>query len=475
MEQNVLYSILPIITTLSYLVNDPTITITRMCIALLPLSIPLLLYFRNANCSRLFRSPCIKRGNHIDFTARLRIKAWDEEPNSIIRNFSTVLWEWNRCNETVNCVNLMEESVGNRYIYEDNANISNKPQPIFADDQNTFFWHSARPNIQYRMWVERNTDRDGYTTSELILTMRFLKHTPSAVVEHIEFLKTEAQNILLHRELKQRVLVSIESKDEEKKGPGFMVYEFNTTTSFANFFSEESSTVYKDIQEFQNNKKAYERTGRPWTYTILNEGPPGVGKTKLVKAVAALTGYTLIVINLNHIPNAQVLYEAFHMSSLAGECVPHDKRLYYIPEVDTQIHSILKARDTVTNLVSLEDTKPKKDDKKPNIEIPSTKPTLGEILNVIDGIPERHGHILIMDTNCLKDLDPALIRPGRVDRILSWKPMSSLCVKQYLENYYETSLPKRVSLPNRVLTAAKLQSIVAGSPTLEHCLLTLKN
>jgi chaperone BCS1 len=236
--------------------------------------------------------------------------------------------------------------------------------------------------------------------------------------------------------------------------------------------------VYKDIQEFQNNKKAYERTGRPWTYTILNEGPPGVGKTKLVKAVAALTGYTLIVINLNHIPNAQVLYEAFHMSSLAGECVPHDKRLYYIPEVDTQIHSILKARDTAKleiNLVSLEDTKPKKEDKKPNIEMPSTKPTLGEILNVIDGIPERHGHILIMDTNCLKDLDPALIRPGRVDRILSWKPMSSLCVKQYLENYYETTLPKRVSLPNRMLTAAKLQSIVAGSPTLEHCLLTLKN
>jgi len=69
-----------------------------------------------------------------------------------------------------------------------------------------------------------------------------------------------------------------------------------------------------------------------------------------------------------------------------------------------------------------------------------------------------------MDTNCLKDLDPALIRPGRIDRILSWKSMSALSIQQYLENYYMKPVPRRATLPDRTLTAAKLQSIVSNSP-----------
>jgi hypothetical protein len=472
MEQNVLYTITSLLTSLSWLLNDPNMTPFRICIYLLPMILPLFMLID----FKKFRWILVKfrpSSNALDFTARIRLRNWDEEPNSIIRNFSTVLWEWNRLNHTVNCKNLMEESVGNCYYNFENDIHDKRQQPIFVDDQTTFFWHAARPKIHYKMWMERNTDRDGISHSELLLTMRFFENSPSNVVEHIEYLKKEAMTILKNRAQKQRILVSVQETGEssEKGGPGFMIYEFKTTTSFANFFSEEAAIVKKELEIFMNDKKSYERTGRPWTYTILNEGPPGVGKTKLVKAVAALTGYTLIVINLNHITSGQKLYEAFHMSSLAGEHVPHDKRLYYIPEVDTQMTDILKNRNakTLPNLVAIEDDK-----KTTTMTTTNNKPTLGEILNIIDGIPERHGHILIMDTNCLKELDPALIRPGRVDRILSWKPMSALCIKQYLENYFEVKVPKRAVLPDRKLTAAKLQSIVSNSANLEECLGSLR-
>jgi ATP-dependent 26S proteasome regulatory subunit len=90
-------------------------------------------------------------------------------------------------------------------------------------------------------------------------------------------------------------------------------------------------------------------------------------------------------------------------------------------------------------------------------------PTLGEILNVLDGVPERHGHILVLDTNHLATLDPALIRPGRVDRILSWKKLSAASVRRFLENFYEKAIPATVAFPDRRWSAAELQGAAASA------------
>jgi len=416
---------------------------------------------------------CCKRRGRLEFIARQQLRRWNDDPNSFLRQFAVVMWDWNKKGELLGCTRIVEEANAPTGYYndEDGTEVNLRSSPLFVDDITNEFYNRLEPRIRYKMWIEHSHDTHGMDTSIIYLEITFLGNMlPNDLVHHIETIKLRAREITALNKMKQRVLVTTDmTAMTDVTVPVFMSYDFTTTSSFDNFFSAEATSVHKDIQHFLQNKSVYERLGRPWTYTVLNEGPPGVGKTKLVKAIAALTGYTLIIINLHHIPSMRTLYEAFHNPILDGDAIPHSKRLYYIPEVDTQICEVLKQRQRTRQR--------KPETVKAGIETTAVtkvaRPTLGEILNVLDGVPERSGHILIMDTNHIDELDKALIRPGRVDRIVRWKALRGIDVRNYLENYYGVALPKKLTFPDHVYTAAELGALVSQQP-LDVCLQTLK-
>merc|ERR1712146_754646 len=85
----------------------------------------------------------------------------------------------------------------------------------------------------------------------------------------------------------------------------------------------------------------------------------------------------------------------------------------------------------------------KKNKKKaPSIDVIETidKLNLSGLLNVLDGVVDSPGRILVMTTNHPEKLDPALIRPGRINRRvhLGYLVPEQLCA--IAEHYLRTSL-----------------------------------
>lgn len=66
--------------------------------------------------------------------------------------------------------------------------------------------------------------------------------------------------------------------------------------------------------------------------------------------------------------------------------------------------------------------------------------SLAGLLNVLDGVVDTPGRIVILTSNHPERLDPALIRPGRVDKMLMLGFMEGPDVVSMLELYFQTSL-----------------------------------
>jgi SpoVK/Ycf46/Vps4 family AAA+-type ATPase len=88
------------------------------------------------------------------------------------------------------------------------------------------------------------------------------------------------------------------------------------------------------------------------------------------------------------------------------------------------------------------------------------KLTLGGLLNAIDGVAESDGRVLVITTNMRDKLDPALLRPGRVDLQLELGPMSPQMFRTAFKSFFpETIIPPSFEWPEG-MTPAAFQHII---------------
>lgn len=151
-----------------------------------------------------------------------------------------------------------------------------------------------------------------------------------------------------------------------------------------------SDSILADVQEFIRNPKWYSDRGIPYRRGYLLHGPPGCGKSSYITALAGEIEFGICVLNLSD-------------RSLT------DDRLNHLLSVAPQ-QSIILLEDIDSAFVSREDTAQQK-----SAYEGLNRVTFSGLLNCLDGVASTEARIVFMTTNYLKRLDPALIRPGRVD------------------------------------------------------------
>jgi chaperone BCS1 len=188
---------------------------------------------------------------------------------------------------------------------------------------------------------------------------------------------------------------------------------------------EVKERVLADAKRFFENREWYRTRGIPYRRGYLFHGLPGTGKSSLISALAGELRCPLYALSVQ----ASGLTDeklAEILSNLAPRC------LLLLEDVDAAIKDPSRAKEDG-------------DDKKSRGLNDSTV-TFSGLLNVLDGVFASEGRLLFMTTNHKEVLDPALIRPGRVDFEVEFGHATEDQIRAMWRRFFpESSPPKKTT------------------------------
>jgi len=239
----------------------------------------------------------------------------------------------------------------------------------------------------------------------------------------------------------------------------FTMKVFQTNRKFSNLFGPEIAVVRKRVEFFVRNRKWYDAKGIPYTLGLLLSGQAGAGKTSTIKCLANETKRHVININLNNDITKTQLENLFFNEMImvlnvsTGQTekyyIPLDQRIYVLEDIDCQSEVVYERagpkepeqEQSVDIPVSVK-TNPDKPDTYDNTHsfVQSEKIDLSFLLNLLDGVLELPGRIVIMTSNYPEKLDHALIRPGRIDIIAKFQKCNHATMIEMMEFFYDIVL-----------------------------------
>lgn len=184
-----------------------------------------------------------------------------------------------------------------------------------------------------------------------------------------------------------------------------------------------------DVDNFLKNKGWYGNRSISYKRGYLFYGTPGNGKTSLALALSNYLKRDIYIMSISNISEDSGLIRGFGKLESSS--------ILLIEDIDTIFRTQRK--------------------------LDKGKISFSTLLNCMDGVFFKEGIITIMTTNYKSDLDPALIRPGRIDMEVSFPNPTFNLVSDYVNNFYGFDVRINGELKNKNHSMAEIQNICLRS------------
>lgn len=174
--------------------------------------------------------------------------------------------------------------------------------------------------------------------------------------------------------------------------------------------------ITDDVKSFLGRGKWYARRGIPYRRGYLLHGSPGSGKTSIIQALAGSLDMNICLLNLSE--RGLTDDKLNHLLSLAPE-----RSIILLEDIDAAFPSRTRGDADAASAA-------------PEKREYQTSVTFSGLLNALDGVASGESRIVMMTTNHVERLDPALIRPGRVDLIEELGDADETMVRDLFERFY---------------------------------------
>jgi hypothetical protein len=214
----------------------------------------------------------------------------------------------------------------------------------------------------------------------------------------------------------------------------FNMNEFKTSKSFGNVYGHHVDELKERLDLFVNHPDWYMDRGIPYSLGIMLHGVPGAGKTSTIKAIAKDTNRHIFNLSLRPYTTQRQLTNLFfnetvHVQTYDGGKqtlkIPLNKRVYVIEDIDCLTDVVLDRALTKEPLAANKE---------------GEAVTLSFLLNLLDGVLETPGRILVITSNYPDKLDKAFVRPGRIDVRIEFRYADREFILDMLNKFYTTKM-----------------------------------